>query len=300
MDRKLLVATDGSAGAMGSLHLALALARRGMEPALVLAVQEPLPLYDVATTAAMADMQLALERAASHQLRALVETQLQEIGDEAAGWEVTVEVGSPAAAIADSARERGVATIVLGLGRHAAADRWFGGETALRVMQLAHVPVLAVHPDARALPHRALVAEDFSEFSRDAGIRALDLLEPGGELHLAHVVRMPPAIESQYLDADWLDSYLEGVGARLESRREELAAVGQGCVQAHTLQGEPGPELLRLADRIGADVVVAGRHGRGFLGRLLMGSVSTRLVRGARCSVLVVPPRLAPRETEGN
>jgi nucleotide-binding universal stress UspA family protein len=291
MDGKLIVATDGSPGAAGALHLAHSLARRGMEPPVVLAVQEPVPLYDVATPAAMAEAQLALERTASGQLRASVEEQLREIGAETRDWEVKVEVGSPAAAIADAARARGSAMIVLGLGRHAAVDRWLGGETALRVMQLAHVPVLAAHPDARALPRRALVAEDFSELSRDAGNRALDLLEPGGELHLAHVVRVPPAIESQYLDSDWIDSYLEGVRVRLEARREELAVAGGGPVHAHTLQGEPAPELLRLADRIGVDLVAAGRHGRGFLGRLLMGSVSTRLVRGARCSVLVVPPR---------
>ena len=42
------------------------------------------------------------------------------------------------------------------------------------------------------------------------------------------------------------------------------------------------------------DLIVAGSHGHNFLSRLLLGSVSTRLVRSAHCSVLVAPPDDAP------
>src|SRR5690606_37289127 len=192
MDRHLLVATDGTDEARGTLHLAVGLVRRGMRAPLVLAVQEPLLLYDVAAPERMAEIQLALEQLGIQRLREAVEAQLAELGSKARSWRVKVEVGSPAEVIADTAREHGAALILLGLGQHGRAERWSGGETALRVMQLAHAPVLAAHPEARNLPKRALVAEDFSELSREAGIWALDLLEPGGELHLAHVLRMPP------------------------------------------------------------------------------------------------------------
>jgi len=292
MDRHMLVATDGTDGARGALHLALALARCGMESPLVLAVQEPVLLYDIAAVGAMAEAQLALERLGSEQLREAVEAQLAELGAETRGWQVRVEVGPPAAVIADAAGDRGAALILLGLGRHGLAERWSGRETALRVIQLAHAPVLAVHSEARALPQRALVAEDFSDFSREAGIWALDLLEPGGELHLAHVLRMPPT-DAGLMAGDWLDGYVRGIGAETEARRMELEATGKASVHTHMLRGEPAPELLRLAGTLGIDLIAAGRHGRGFLGRLLIGSVSTHLVRRAQCSVLVVPPHLS-------
>jgi nitrite reductase (NO-forming) len=38
----------------------------------------------------------------------------------------------------------------------------------------------------------------------------------------------------------------------------------------------------------------AGSHGYGFLARMLIGSVATKLLRGASCGVLVVPPDAAP------
>jgi hypothetical protein len=45
-------------------------------------------------------------------------------------------------------------------------------------------------------------------------------------------------------------------------------------------------------------VIAAGSHGAGFLSRLVMGSVSTRLVRGATRMVLIAPPRTVPAEVE--
>jgi nucleotide-binding universal stress UspA family protein len=62
------------------------------------------------------------------------------------------------------------------------------------------------------------------------------------------------------------------------------------------LDGDPALQLLRLAERIGAELIAAGSHGAGFFGRILMGSVSTRLVRRATCAVLVNPPPVVPEE----
>jgi nucleotide-binding universal stress UspA family protein len=275
---------------MGALRLALALQGRGAKPPLVVAVQEPVTIYDLMAVGGLGQEEMEMEKLISRQLRSSVEAQLRELGGAAAGWEIRVEVGAPSAVIADAAREYDIGLILIGLGRHRLADRWLGGETALRVMQLAHVPVLAAHPEAAALPQRVLVAEDFGELGREAGRVALDLLAPAASVHLAHVVAFPIAIEGELLATDWIDEYVAGARAQLDGRRQELETETGEAVEGHTLQGEPAPELLHLAEEIGADLIAAGRHGRGFLGRLVMGSVSTRLVRGARCSILVVPP----------
>jgi nucleotide-binding universal stress UspA family protein len=57
--------------------------------------------------------------------------------------------------------------------------------------------------------------------------------------------------------------------------------------------GDPAEEILRYAVRHPIDLIVVGTHGRTGVSRLLLGSVAERVVRGARCPVLVVP---APRE----
>ena len=64
-----------------------------------------------------------------------------------------------------------------------------------------------------------------------------------------------------------------------------------GCtVHLHVLEGEPAHELLGFTEEKDVDLLVAGSHGLSFVGRLLMGSVSTRLIRAARIPVLVIPP----------
>jgi nucleotide-binding universal stress UspA family protein len=56
--------------------------------------------------------------------------------------------------------------------------------------------------------------------------------------------------------------------------------------------GDPAEEILRYASRQPIDLIVVGTHGRTGVSRILLGSVAERVVRGARCPVLVVP---APR-----
>jgi nucleotide-binding universal stress UspA family protein len=52
--------------------------------------------------------------------------------------------------------------------------------------------------------------------------------------------------------------------------------------------GEPVDELLAFASREEIDVIVIGSTGKGFLKRKVLGSVSDKVVRNARCSVYVV------------
>jgi nucleotide-binding universal stress UspA family protein len=52
--------------------------------------------------------------------------------------------------------------------------------------------------------------------------------------------------------------------------------------------GTPEQILLETAKEWNADLIVVGSHGRGFWGRMLLGSVSDALIHHAPCSVLVV------------
>jgi nucleotide-binding universal stress UspA family protein len=61
-------------------------------------------------------------------------------------------------------------------------------------------------------------------------------------------------------------------------------------VETVVLTGRPASALVQFAERVGADLIAAGSHGHGRLERLLLGSVSTGIVRNANCAVLVVPP----------
>ena len=59
-------------------------------------------------------------------------------------------------------------------------------------------------------------------------------------------------------------------------------------VERRLEEGDPAPQILRVAQGTGSDLIVMGTHGRTGLDRLLMGSVAEQVVRGAFCPVLTV------------
>lgn len=56
-----------------------------------------------------------------------------------------------------------------------------------------------------------------------------------------------------------------------------------------TVQGTPAKKILAQAGELGADMIVIGSHGFGAVSRLLLGSVSGKVLKKASCPVLIVP-----------
>ena len=54
--------------------------------------------------------------------------------------------------------------------------------------------------------------------------------------------------------------------------------------------GPAGKGVVTVADDIGADLIVTGSRGRGAIASAVLGSVSTEILHGAGCDVLVVHP----------
>lgn len=296
---RILVATDGTAAALGALHLASALAERYHAVVEVVTVVPPFPVTPGPIGELIGMSRSDLEHAAVGATRERVGEQLARLGSPVAAWPLTVKVGQPAPTIVRVARRMGASLIVLGLGRHALADRVFGTETALQVMRVAHVPVLAVPAESRELPRTAVIAVDFTRFSEAAARTALRILAPGAQVHLAHVL-WGPAPETRWVPGtEWIEWYHASVTQQLEELARELEGAAKVRVRTHLLSGDPAGEVRRLADETQAELLAAGSHGTGFFGRVLMGSVSTRLVRGATCSVLIGPPPSVPAELQG-
>jgi nucleotide-binding universal stress UspA family protein len=76
----------------------------------------------------------------------------------------------------------------------------------------------------------------------------------------------------------------------LQQRAEELRRSG---IQVTALmeQGSTAVTLLHEAERLKADLLIVGSHGRGAMLHLLLGSVSEQVLKKATCPVLVVPIR---------
>jgi nucleotide-binding universal stress UspA family protein len=104
----------------------------------------------------------------------------------------------------------------------------------------------------------------------------------GGELHLVHVMALPPA------GGPATTEMLEGGRGELERAGLAAAKVYPRQVIGHLRLGDPAHEILQRAAQLSADLIVVGTHGRTGLKRLLVGSVAEVVVRRASCPVVVV------------
>ena len=75
--------------------------------------------------------------------------------------------------------------------------------------------------------------------------------------------------------------------AKLDEARSRLAG-RELPVEFVPIVGPPGEGIVRLADDRGADLIVVGTRKKGFLERLVEGSVNQEVLRRASCDVLVV------------
>lgn len=293
----VLVATDGTPDAMGAVEMARLLAARDGARVEVLTVFDPpMQFYGLEAVGIAAGVPSPYGLVAIEELRRRVEIQLAGVGGGASEWPISVKVDSCAPAIARFASECGAALVLMGLRPHVAVERWLGRGTLLRVIHLSHVPVLAVPADARGLPQRVVAAVDLSELSLRAVQSLPALLAPGSQLHLVHATWAPLPGEN-WATMDWVKTYRTGVEERIEALASELRSSAALEVHVHVREtGDPAHEILRLADEVGAELIAAGSHGHGFLGRIVLGSVSSKLLHGARCAVLIAPPAEAPPE----
>lgn len=143
----------------------------------------------------------------------------------------------------------------------------------------------------------AMIATDGSEVSLDAARKAATLLRPT-KVTLVSVADTSIAEDSGAGGFEGnLLSPVESERARnaiLDEGRDELSstirAIGldPAIVERRLVEGSAGRAIVQVAEQVQPDVVVVGSHGRGFIGRVLIGSVSEYVVRHCTAPVLVV------------
>ena len=278
----VIVATDGREQSDAAL-VAGGLLAAPADGLRVVTVVKPMPIVSPE-----AQLSLSPEVAVSRRAEAKrsVKEQLGRVWDLPLSADVELYDGDPATVIANVAHESNASIIVAGLGRHRVMDRLFGDETALRLIRLAAVPVLAVGAGFTGAPRRIVVAIDFSETSLRAARLALELAAPGATIYLAHVA---PRDATLYDWNGWGSNYKQDAGEALQRMREELRVPQDMILQRVLLQGDPATELLAFAASVNSDLIATGSHGHGFVARMLIGSVTTRILRCSTCSVLTVP-----------
>ena len=141
---------------------------------------------------------------------------------------------------------------------------------------------------------RILAATDLSSRAGLAMERAIQLAaQHGARLSLLHVLdtTLPEAelLETLELSRDsLLQTLTDETRQRLEEDFIPFAQAAGVAAQAHVIPGRDVPEILALARRGNADLLVLGAHGAHFLRDRLVSTTTEKVVRHGDCPTLVV------------
>lgn len=107
-----------------------------------------------------------------------------------------------------------------------------------------------------------------------------------------HVINAQPQVDDlaalRFRTQEEIDSFLRERGrSTLEPAAQMLTEAGVPH-ELHLVVGDPAEHIVELAQRLGADAIVMGTHGRSAIGNLVLGSVATRVVHRAAVPVMLV------------
>jgi nucleotide-binding universal stress UspA family protein len=134
---------------------------------------------------------------------------------------------------------------------------------------------------------KIVVPTDFSDLSLEAVDSALQLA--GGDASRLHIVSVLVPVVPPSPGIVWgtIDDQVRLSRVR-EALEDILGKRGLSGATAHVLIGTPGTMVTELAHELNADLIVVTSHGRTGIVRAALGSVAERVVRLARCPVLVI------------
>jgi nucleotide-binding universal stress UspA family protein len=279
---RILLPTDGSDPADAAADAAIAFAKRFDATLDVLHVLE------------LGELPPGVEDEGADEFAQQGEEATNEVVDRAseAGLEATASVieggGQTHEAILEYVADNEIDCIVMGTSGRSGLDRLVLGSVAERTLRESPVPVLTVHEETAFDPEfeSILLPTDGSECAQLAAEHAIEFAEEtGAALHIIHVVD---------LGMLWGDSAtgavleaLEEAGQRaLDQVIERTESADVSTVEATVLNGTPHEAIETYAQEHDVDCIVMGSHGRTGVDRLLLGSVTERVVRTTDVPVL--------------
>jgi nucleotide-binding universal stress UspA family protein len=221
-------------------------------------------------------------------------------GEGSVSYRIAPVMGRAAEPLSRWASEEKADLILVGThGRHGLARLWHGS-VARDLLHVSRVPVLCApaagqDPPAATIPEWSVVvaASDLSRTGARAVAQAYAAVAPGGRVELLFVHERPMPSPSYVYEPGGPELAGEE-RAHVEAELRKLVPEGAARrgVSTEVVIGEArtaGEGILQHAERVSADLVVIGAHGRTGSVARLMGSAAEAVLRGSRRPVLMVP-----------
>lgn len=293
---RILLAIDGSSAA-GRARDLLASLRLPPESAIrIVAVYEsPVDVLGMTWPTAVSDEPAARKDPLRRRLEDALDTAVRSLSRPGLKMDRILQLGRPASAIVDEAREFAADLIVVGNRGHGTLEALLLGSVSSEVVDHAPCPVLVARTEAVA---GIVLAADGSAGAEHAAAfldewpiladRPLTVVSVA-EVDIPWSVGMAPGLYDQVME-----SYSEQVDEARRQRREiadrtadRLRRVGYRAT-VDVREGDAAGEIIAAAQEHGANLIVTGTRGHTGLTRLLLGSVARKVLHHAPGSVLVV------------
>jgi len=278
--RKILVAYDGSPTAKNALAVGADLAKSDKSWIKVLAV---VPVYEGDLSLFGVGNIKETINGPGQELLAEAKNLAQEHGVHVF---TNLEQGEPFERIVNVAEDENCDLIIMGRSGFTHLERELMGGVTARVIGHTERNVLIVQENARLDWNNILVATDGSPNSEAAVKHAISVAKEYGSkltaVSVAHTDEEMIALAPEHIKnlVDRSLQYLEDVKKRCQE-----AGI---TINTYVREGEPHDQITKLADEIGATLIIMGTHGRKGIRRLLMGSATERTIGYANCPVMII------------
>ncbi|MGJ3524516.1 universal stress protein [Nitratidesulfovibrio sp. D1] len=140
---------------------------------------------------------------------------------------------------------------------------------------------------------KILCAVDFSEHSKDVAEYAASLARlTGGSVVVLYAAPSLSQYVGFHVPPNSIENFVGEIVSGAEKAMESFVSENFPGIKAEgrIVTGYAAEEILGVADKEGADVIIMGTHGRKGLDRILFGSVAEKVVKSARQPVLTIRP----------
>jgi nucleotide-binding universal stress UspA family protein len=200
--------------------------------------------------------------------------------------------------LAGLAAEARADLLVVGSRARPLLERFWEGSVARQALHAAAMSVACVPGTAPTQTSHVprlrtvLVATDFSELGNAAIPVAYATASPGGTVHLLHVIKAGRPLDVPFQVFQPTTETTADVANAAETRLSELIpadAPANGIrTRVYALEaGDASDAICQMAERIDADLICLGTHGRSGLARAALGSVASRVLTHSRRPVLL-------------